>query len=291
LIELNATILFQQLLSGISIGILLFLVSSGLTLVFGVTRVINFAHGSFFMVAAFFAWTVTQRLNFLASIILVPVIVAALGGVLEMSLFRRIYRSEHLVQLLLTYALVFMLGDLTKVVWGVSPKSSTTPYTLVGNITFHGIVIPKYRIFLFLLGLVIMIGLWFLLNRSITGRYIRAAAEDAEILGTLGVNVPRLFTFVFMIGTWLASLGGVVATPIITIILGIDIHIIIQCFIVIIIGGMGSIGGAFLGALAIGITDAFGVLIFPRFVIALIYGLMAIVLIIRPSGFLGKDIG
>lgn len=285
---MSATILLQQLVSGISLGMLLFIVSSGLTLVFGVTRIINFAHGSFFMVGAFFAWTLTHAFNYWTAIIIVPAVVALSGGAIEILLFRRIYRAEHLIQLLLTYALVFIIGDFTKVTWGLLPKSSSVPPFLGGSIKALGVIIPKYRIFLFLLGCCIVIGLWSFLNRTQIGKHIRAAAEDAEMAAALGIKVPRLFTVVFMIGTWLAALGGVVATPIITIILGVDMDLIIQCFIVIIIGGMGSIGGALLGALAIGIIDAFGFLVLPRLVIVLIYALMALVLILRPRGFLGK---
>ena len=285
---MSATILLQQLVSGISLGMLLFIVSSGLTLVFGVTRIINFAHGSFYMVAAFFAWTVAGSLNYWAALIFVPLVVAMAGGVIEMLLFRRIYRAEHLVQLLLTYALVFIIADITKVIWGLQPKSISTPEILGGAVTVFGVVIPKYRIFLFGLGIGIMIGLSSFLRKTKIGRYIRAASEDAEMAGALGIKVPRVFTLVFMLGVWLAAIGGVVSIPIITIILGVDMDIIIQCFIVVIIGGMGSMGGAFLGALAIGILDAFGYLVLPRFVIVLIYALMAVVLIVRPRGFLGK---
>ena len=286
---MDATVILQQLVAGISLGMLLFIVSSGLTLLFGVTRVINFAHGSFFMVGAFFAWTISRTLNYWAALIIVPIVVGLAGGILEIILFRRIYRAEHLVQLLLTYALVFIIADFTKGVWGLMPKSSSAPEVLSGAFTAAGIVIPKYQIFLFVLGGGIMIGLWCFLNKTKTGKYIRAASEDAEMTASLGINVPRLFTLVFMIGTWLAALGGVVSTPLITIILGVDMDIIIQCFIVVIIGGMGSIGGAVLGALAIGIINSFGYLISPRFIIILIYALMAIVLIVRPRGFLGKS--
>jgi branched-chain amino acid transport system permease protein len=286
---MDLTILVQQLFSGVSSGVLLFIVSSGLTLVFGVTRIINFAHGSFFMVSAFFAWTVTQWLNFWIALLIVPLVVAIAGGMIELFLFRRIYRAEHLFQLLLTYAVVFIIGDITKVIWGLLPKSSSPPEALSGSVLLFGVVIPEYRAFLLGLGCLIMIGLWYFLNRTKIGKYIRAAAQDSEMTAALGVNVPRLFTVVFMIGTWLAALGGVVSTPIITIILGVDISIIIQCFIVIIIGGMGSIGGAVLGALAIGTMEALGFLIVPRFVIILVYVLMALVLIFRPQGFLGRS--
>jgi len=285
----STTILLQQLVSGISLGMLLFIVSSGLSLVFGVTRIINFAHGSFYMVAAFFAWTVANSLNYWVALIFVPLVVAMAGGVIEMVLFRRIYRAEHLVQLLLTYALVFIIGDITKVIWGLLPKSTSTPEILSGGIMVLGVVIPKYRIFLFVLGIGIMIGVSSFLGKTRIGSYIRAASEDAEMAGALGIKVPRVFTLVFMIGVWLAAVGGVVSTPIITIILGVDMDIIIQCFIVVIIGGMGSMRGAFLGALCIGILDAFGYLVLPRFVIVFIYALMAVVLIVRPRGFLGKS--
>lgn len=283
------TIFLQQLISGISLGMLLFIVSSGLTLLFGVTRIINFAHGSFFMVGAFFAWTVTQYLNYWVAIILVPPIVALGGGAIEILLFRRIYRAEHLIQLLLTYVLVFIMGDFTKVIWGVMPKSSSAPEILSGSVTVLGVIVPKYRIFLFILGCGIAIGLSSFLNRTKTGKYIRAASEDAEMTGALGIDVPRLFTLVFIVGTFLAALGGVVATPIITLILGVDMDIIIQCFVVIIIGGMGSMGGALLGALSVGVIDGFGYLILPRVVLVLIYALLATVLIVRPQGFLGKS--
>ena len=285
---MNITAVLQQLVSGISFGMLLFIVSSGLTLLFGVTRIINFAHGSFFMVAAYFAWSITHKLNFISAMIVVPIVLAFIGGGIEILLFKRIYKREHLVQLLLTYALIFIFADFTKVVWGVMPKSLSIPRVFEGAISSFGVVVPKYHIFVFIFGSIIFTGLWFFLNRTKVGKYIRAATEDSEMTGALGINIDRLFTVVFMIGTWLAAMSGVISTPLITILLGIDIDIIIQCFVVIIIGGMGSIAGALLGALSIGMINSFGYSILPRFIIVLMYIFLAIVLIVRPRGFLGK---
>ncbi|MGC8657586.1 MAG: branched-chain amino acid ABC transporter permease [Desulfomonilaceae bacterium] len=283
-----------MLINGLCQGMLLFIIASGLSLVFGVLRVINFAHGSIYMIGAFLAYSVStlfsgeSLLDFLILLLIVPPVIAIVGFVLEVTLFRRVYRQEHLLQLLLTYALVLILDDLVRVVWGGDPRSVTRPDLLAGSVEIMGMALPSYNVFILVIGPLIAFGLWFLLYRTRTGNVIRAAVSYPDTLGALGVNVSWVMTSTFMLGCWLAGLGGVLTAALSNIDLGIGMEKIIECFAVVVIGGLGSVGGALLGSLIIGTGLTFFQLPFGRWALVFPYALMALVLVIRPWGLFGK---
>jgi branched-chain amino acid transport system permease protein len=283
-----------MLINGLSQGMLLFIIASGLSLVFGVLRVINFAHGSLYMIGAFLAYSVSTLLtggsflNFLVLLTVVPPAVAVVGFILETTLFRRVYKEEHLLQLLLTYALVLILDDLVRVIWGGDPRSVQRPSFLAGSVDLMGMALPAYNVFVLLIGPVLAIGLWFLLHRTRAGNLIRAAVSYPDTLGALGVNVSWVMTGTFMLGCWLAGLGGVLTAALANIDLGIGMEKIIECFAVVVIGGLGSVGGALLGSLVIGAGVTFFQLPFGRWALVFPYVLMALVLVVRPWGLFGK---
>jgi branched-chain amino acid transport system permease protein len=283
-----------MLINGLCQGMLLFIIASGLSLVFGVLRVINFAHGSLYMIGAFLAYSLSTLLtggsvlNFLVLLIVAPPAIAVLGLLLEVSLFRRVYREEHLLQLLLTYALVLILDDLVRVIWGGDPRSVARPDLLAGSVNVLGMALPSYNVFILVIGPLIAVGLWMLLYRSRAGNLIRAAVTYPDTLGALGVNVSWVMTATFMLGCWLAGLGGVLMSALANIDLGIGMEKIIECFAVVVIGGLGSIGGALLGSLIIGVGTTLFQLPFGRWALVFPYAVMALVLVIRPWGLFGK---
>jgi branched-chain amino acid transport system permease protein len=282
------------LINGLSQGMVLFIVASGLSLVFGVLRVINFAHGSLYMVGAFLAFSLSTLMpagslfSFLLLMLLVPPAIALLGLGLEVSLFRRIYGKEHLLQLLLTYAALLIIDDACRMIWGGDVRNVARPEILAGSVDFFGLFLPTYNVFILAVGPVIAIGLWFLLYRTRYGNLIRAAVSHPEMVGALGVNVSRVMTGTFMLGCWLAGLGGVLMSALANIDLSIGMEKIIESFAVVVIGGRGSIGGALLGSVILGVGVAFIQLPLSRAAIVFPYFAMALILIIRPWGLFGK---
>ena len=291
----DPSFLFAQAVSGLTAAMFLFLIASGLSLIFGVLRVLNFAHGSFYMVGAYLAWQIVRWLgptpsSFWWAALGAACAIAVLGGLVERLLLRHLYDKEELYQLLFTYALVLILSDAAKVAWGTQQLSVSRPPALRGGVHVFGTLIPYYNLFILLLGPAIALGFWLVLSRTRTGRFIRAAALDREMLGALGVNVSRLYTGVFILGSFLAGLGGALVTPVKAIVPGMDVEIIVEAFIVVVIGGLGSFWGTFLGSVIYGEVLSFGILIFPRFSIFSVFALMAVVLILRPWGLLGRPL-
>jgi branched-chain amino acid transport system permease protein len=288
----NPVVVARQLLAAVSNGMLLFLIASGLTLIFGVTRILNFAHGVMFMIGAYLAFTVALLMpgttgTFFAALVGGAAGLAALGVLVETGLLRRIYHAPHEYQLLLTFGLVFIFGDVVKLVWGREDHTVAVPALLTGSTKAMGVTFPTYRLFLIVFGLLMAVGLWFILHRTRWGIFVRAATMDREMLGALGVNTRRLFTGVFALGAALAGLGGALAAPIVAVGPGLHVQVIIEAFVVVVIGGMGSIVGALAGALLVGVVNAFGLLAFPGLALVLTFALMALVLIVRPWGLFG----
>ncbi len=288
------TLVVVQLLTGLANAMFLFLVASGLSLIFGVTRVINFAHGSFYMLAAYLTFTLVTILplgpvSFYAGALLASFGVALLGGVIEVCLVRRIYRAPALYQLLLTFAVVLLIGDGVKFFWGTENKTGPSPPGLSGSLPILGQLFPTYDLAVLLLGPAVALGLWWILHRTRWGILIRAATSDREMVGALGVNQAWVFTGVFTLGTWLAGLAGALQVPRVALTTVMDASVIADAFVVVVIGGMGSPFGALLGAVLIGILQAYGILLLPReFHLAIMFILMAGVLIVRPWGLLGR---
>jgi branched-subunit amino acid ABC-type transport system permease component len=284
-----------QLLNGLTNAMFIFLIASGLSIIFGVLGVLNFAHGSLYMLGAYATYQCVSLFvdfpgQFWWAVIAASVAVALLGGIIERLLLRRLYHQVEINQLLLTYALVLVLGDLARFIWGVDQLSVSRPAVLRGAVEILGQYFPKYNVFILFLGPCVAFLFWFFMLRTRWGRMVRAAALDRETLGALGVNVDRLFTVVFMIGSWLGALGGALVAPVITIRPGMDVEIIINAFIVVVIGGLGSFWGTFLGALIVGPVYALGILVFPRLSMIFIYVIMVVVLMTRPWGLLGRPL-
>ena len=296
----SGSLLFNQFMSGLSTAMLLFLIASGLSLVFGVMRVINFAHGSFYMVGAYLAWQAMQWLHpvgeaFWLAALFAALGVAGLGGIVERLFFRHLYGREELYQLLFTYALVLILGDVAKYIWGVNQLSVSAPPILSGGVRLFGTMQPTYNLFLIVIGPTIALVGWLVLNRTGVGRMVRAAQMDREMLDALGANVGTIYTGMFVFSSFLAGLAGALVTPIQSIVPGMDVLIIVQAFIVVVIGGMGSLWGTFWGSVIYGQVFAFGVLATQAFNIEgfslyAVYVLMAVILIVRPWGLFGRPL-
>jgi len=291
----DPSFVFAQSLSGLTAAMFLFLIASGLSLIFGVLRVLNFAHGTFYMLGAYAAYQLVQWIGagpgrFWLAALGAALAIAVLGGLVERFLFRRLYGAEELYQLLFTYALVLVLSDVARMLWGTQQKSVSRPPELSGAFSLFGATIPHYNLFIIVLGPAIALAFWLTLQRTRMGRFIRAAALDRETLGALGVNVDALYTWVFVLASFLGGLGGALISPMRATTPGMDTEIIVEAFVVVVIGGLGSFWGTFFGALIYGQVLSFGILFFPRFSIFAVFALMAAVLIIRPWGLLGRPL-
>jgi branched-subunit amino acid ABC-type transport system permease component len=292
---MDASFLFSQFMGGLTAAMFLFLIASGLSLVFGVMRVLNFAHGSFYMIGAYLAWQVVHWLQpmperFWLAVLAASFGVALLGAIVERLLLRHLYNREELYQLLFTYALVLVLGDAAKFLWGTQQLSVSRPPVLGGGIEIFGTLVPHYNLFIMLFGPLVALSVWLMLTRTTIGRMVRAAALDREMLGALGANVGWLYTGMFALASFLAGLSGALVTPIQSIVPGMDVEIIVQAFIVVVIGGLGSFWGTFLGSVIYGQVLSFGILIFPGFSLFSVFALMAVILILRPWGLLGRPL-
>jgi branched-chain amino acid transport system permease protein len=278
-------------LAGLSTGMFIWLVASGLTLIFGVLGVLNFAHGSFYMLGAYFCYTLLSFMgdNFWLGLLLGPICVCIVGFVVERYFLRYVYHLALPYQLLLTFAFVLLFDDLVKVVWGAGSIGSPTVPGLSGSIPILGRHFPVYSLFIIGVGPLVAIGMWAPLEKTWWGRIIRAASSDREMASAIGVRVPMLFTAVFIFGTWLGAMGGGLAVPYVGLLTpGMGESIIIDAFVVAVIGGLGSLKGAFLGALIIGLLSSFGTRFIPTFDMFLTFILMAAVLLWRPQGLFGE---
>ncbi|MBS7809965.1 ABC transporter permease [Roseococcus pinisoli] len=285
--------LLVQGLSGLATASSLFLVASGLTVIFGVTRIVNFAHGSLYMLGAYLSWTlVTQlprgHLGFWGGVALAALIVGVVGVLIEVLLLRRIYKAPELFQLLATFGVVLIVQDVALLIWGPQDLLGPRAPGLRGATMVLGVRFPLYELFLIAVGPVVLALLWLLFNRTRWGTLVRAATADREMVGALGVNQRALFTTVFFLGSVLAGLGGALQIPRESVNLQMDLVVIVEAFVVVVVGGLGSLPGAFLAALLIGELQAFGILIFPRITLVLAFLVMAVVLVIRPHGLLGR---
>ncbi|MFC1884597.1 branched-chain amino acid ABC transporter permease [Thermodesulfobacteriota bacterium] len=288
-LTLNA--LFQQILIGLSRTTILFMVSSGLTLVLGVLRIPNVFHGSLYMLGAFLIYTVAQYFGFGSvafwlGLAIAPIVVAIISIGIERGILRTLYEREHLMLLLFTFSISLILSDAVKFIWGAKFRSMSVPSLFEGAVPILGMPFPRYNLFLLILGPILALGLWLFTNKTKIGKISKAAAVDREMVGAIGINVSMVFASVFIIGCYLAGLGGALIAPMQNITQGMDHDIIIEAFLIVIIGGLGNIWGALLGALIFALTSSIGVLIWPQFSIVLPYMAVIIVLIFRPNGLL-----
>lgn len=285
-----------QFLNGLASASSLFIIASGLTIVFGVTRIVNFAHGSLYMLGAYLGVSIIPRLidlsasfpMFLVGVIVAASLVGLIGILVEVLLLRRIYHAPELLQLLATFGVVLIVQDLVIKVWGPLDILGPRAPGLKGAIGLFGKQIPSYELFLIAMGPVVLGGLWLILHRTRFGVLVRAATQDREMVAALGVNQSLLFTATLFLGASLAGLGGALQTPRLSAQPQMDTAILTEAFAVTVIGGMGSVPGAALAALIIGQLQAFGILVFPKSTIVLVFLLMAVVLVVKPQGLLGR---
>ena len=283
--------LISQAAGGLKIGMLLFLVASGLTLVFGVLGVINFAHGALYMLGAYFSWQLMSITgHFGLSVILGALGVGIFGIIFERLLISRVYNAELLVQILLCYSIVLILDDLVMIIWGDEFLSGLGVPELfqVPPLFIFDAIIPPFHLAIVAMSFIVGIILWFIMTKTRFGRLARAAAVNPNMLEALGVNINLLRAGVFMLGSFLAGLGGALAASVGSVVSGMGNSIIIESFIVTVIGGMGSISGAFLASLIIGMARSFGAVAMPLFTDGLMFMIMVLVLILRPEGLMGK---
>ena len=281
-----------QALTGLSSASALFLVASGLSIIFGVTRVVNFAHGSFYMLGAYIAYTLIGHLGgalgFWVAVLLAGVAVGIIGVVVELLILRRVYQAPELFQLVATFGVILVIQDLALLVWGAEDLFGPAAPGLEGTVNLLGTRLPEYDLALIALSLVVLGALWLLFQRTRWGTLVRAATEDREMVGALGVNQAWLFTGAFFLGSMLAGLGGAAQLPKGGADLLMDFNILAAVFVVVVVGGMGSIAGAFLAAVLISELGAFGILLIPQSTLVLMFAVMAVVLIFRPWGLLGR---
>lgn len=278
-----------QLLNGVQLGLMLFLMASGLTLVFGMMGFINLAHGSFFMIGAFVASTVVVWTgNFLVALIVAAVLTGIVGLFLEFGLLRNIYHKSHLQHVLVTYGLILVFNELARLIWGPLPVALPIPEFLSGSVAIlPGATYPTFRLAILVVGFAIALSLYVVIGRTRSGMWVRAGASDRAMASAIGINVQTMFSILFGIGAALAGLAGVMAGPILTVQVGMGEPILILSLVVTVIGGIGSIRGAFIAALLVGIIDTFGrVLLPPALGSMMIFVLMALILAYRPRGLI-----
>src|ERR671916_3289845 len=293
---MDPSFLAVQALSGLSSASSLFITACGLTIVFGVTRIVNFAHGSLYMLGAYAGVTIVPRLldlaygpvSFWAGILLSALAVGVLGILIEVLLLRRIYRAPELFQLLATFGIVLVIQDVVIQLFGPQDILGPRAPGLRAPVEILGRRFPSYELVLIAAGPIVLAALWLLLKRTRYGILVRAATQDREMVGALGVNQAWLFTGTLFLGAFLAGLGGALQIPKAAATTRMDLDIIADAFVVTVIGGMGSVPGAFVAALVIGQLQAFGILLFPKITLVLVFLLMAAVLVVRPYGLFGR---
>jgi branched-chain amino acid transport system permease protein len=284
---LDPQFLAEQILNSLQFSMLLFLLAIGLSVVFGLMDYLNLSHGTIYMFAAYVAFSIAQLGgSFWAALAVAPLVAAAVGVLLYFALLKRAERAGHLTQVLLTVGVIYMGTDLLRIAYGDLPKGLSQPALLGGTVDLAGIRYPAYRLFIIALGLVVMTVLYLVLERTRLGALVRAGVDDRATAETLGIDIAKVFALVFGIGTYLAGVAGVVAAPIFGIYPGMDVSIIILVLIVVVVGGLGSLRGAILGSVLIGFADTFGKILLPQFAMMMIYLVMALALIFRPSGLM-----
>lgn len=288
--------LIVQLLTGLSGASSLFLVACGLTVIFGVTRVVNFSHGSLYMLGAFIGWSIQTRLPrapeyFVLGVLLTACATAGIGAVLERVLLQRIYRAPELLQLLFTFGVVLVVQDMALMIWGPNELPLPRAPWLRGFIVVADERVPLYDLVLIGVGPIVLVALWLVFALTRWGILVRAATEDRDMVAALGVDQRMLFTTVFALGAGLAGLGGVLSLPSQSANLQMDLAVITDAFVVVVVGGLGSVAGAYLASLLIGVLQAFGIVLVPKITLVLVFAIMAVVLVLRPNGLLGRPLG
>jgi branched-chain amino acid transport system permease protein len=293
-ISLEPDILVIQALNGLATASSLFLVASGLSIIFGVTRVVNFAHGSFYMLGAYIGWSLTRRVagfgafGFWGSVVVAALLVGVLGVIVEMLILRRLRRAPELYPLLATFGIVLIVEDAALAIWGPEDLLGPRAPGLTGFITILGSRFPVYELFLIGVGPALLGALWFLFRRTRFGLLVRAATQDRDMVGALGVDERLLFSSVFFLGACLAGFGGALQLPREAVNLNMDVSVVVEAFVVVVVGGLGSLFGAYVAAVLIGVIQAFGILFVPKVTLVLVFLVMGVVLAVRPYGLFGR---
>ena len=275
-------------LNGLSLAMILFLLAAGLTLIFGLMHIINMAHGSFYLLGGYIAITAIRMSgNFVVGAIIAVIAIAILGTLVQRLLLAKLYKQE-MPQALLTLGLLFIIADIAFFTWGGDPRLVPQPSLFQGAVRIFGVVYPLYRLFLIGWGLAVAFLLWMFLERTKIGAVVRAGMDDEEMVRGLGINMPLVFTGIFALGSALAGLGGVLGGPLLGMFPGADFEVVLLAFVVVTVGGLGSIRGAFLGSLLVGLVDNFGNVWFPQLSLFTIFVPMVVVLALKPTGLLGR---
>jgi branched-chain amino acid transport system permease protein len=287
--ETGLSIILIQAIHGLVYGMLLFLVASGLTLVFGMMDVLNIAHAGFYMLGAYIGSTIAAVTgNFFLALLAAPLAMAIVGGLVERFFLRKVHVHGHAFELLITFGVFYVIGEVVKWFWGNYPRAVDVPTFLSGAISLLGATYPSYRVFILLISFLILTAMLYVFMKTRVGINVRAAVSDPEMVNALGINVPRLMLGVFAGGSALAGLAGVVASPVLSTYPGMGLDMMVDTFVVIVIGGFGSLFGAFLASIMIGELQSFGVLFIPRLALVFQFLLMAIILIVMPTGLFGE---
>jgi branched-chain amino acid transport system permease protein len=281
------SLILSQIVNGLVLGFLYVLIAIGLSIIFGMLGIVNFAHGAFFALGAYFALTLRNELGDVW-IFLAPLCVAVVGMGIEVTLMRRIYGKEPLLGLLITFGLALLIEEIIRTVWGTVGHPFNAPAALSGFIEYGPILVTRYRVAVLVITVVILFGLWLFLRRTPYGRIIRAGSRDAEMVSMLGINLKRVFTLVFGLGTALAGVAGVLAAPLWSVVPSMSAGAIMPAFVVVTIGGLGSFAGAVVSGLLVGVSVALTIQFWPAAATAVMYVLMVLVLLVRPRGLLGE---
>ncbi|RPJ42627.1 MAG: branched-chain amino acid ABC transporter permease [Deltaproteobacteria bacterium] len=285
----TAVLYVAQAIHGLAYGMLLFLVVSGLTMIFGVMGVLHIAHASFAMLSAYFCYQVLVMTdNFWVALLIAPLVAGVCGLLTERFLLRTVHKQGHLAELLITVGIMMVILEIVKVGWGAESLVVKIPQSLNGLVNFAGLTYPIYRLFVIGLSLVILGIMALILFKTRLGKIVRAAVSDADMVSALGINTPFVFMLVFGIGIWLAGVAGAVAAPLLTVFPGMADQLGMDAFVVVVVGGFGSLGGAFIVALFLGELNAYGIQFIPRLAPVLMFAFMAIVLAFKPMGLFGE---
>ena len=283
--------LITQSLNALSQAALLFFLGVGLTLIFGIMRIVNFAHGTLYMLGAFVGYSVVRVTgSFWAALLLAPLAVGLVGMAFEFSILRRLYRRDASAFLMVTFGLALVLGEIIRLAWGPEALQVEAPQAFAGIVFLLNEPFPTYRLFLIGAGIIVAVAIWQFLDHTRLGLLIRAASQNPEMVSALGIDVNLVRSVVFGIGCGLAGIGGVLAAPLVTASVGMAAAMIIDAFVIVIIGGMGSFLGSLIAALLVAVTQVFGEYYLPDLALAFMYLLMLVVLVVRPGGLLGKEV-
>lgn len=290
MVDINLVLVGSQLFNGIVLGMIMALIAMGLSLIFGLMNVVNFAHGMFYAIGAYLGFTIISILgaNFWVALLATPFIVGMIGAIVEKLLYSRIYELARFFQIFLSFGLVLTFTEIIRITWGVLGRPFATPVELDIIVNLGFFEYPLYRIFVIIFTAILAIGVYLFLQKTELGLLIRAGIDDREMLEGLGINLSRVYTFTFGLGTGIAGLSGVMAGPLVLVYPEMGLDIIIKCFVVVIVGGIGSFKGPIVSSLILMTLSTLTVLIFPPLSEIIIFIFMAVFLIIRPAGLFGE---